>query len=96
MPRSGIQEWWRSQLDAPRRTSSSPHLPICPCASCFNGTAHGSTNESRYSKHHTAPKKFNGFASRESVASDMVPLCSDAASASCLSLESHSQAEKKA
>ncbi|KAI1753665.1 hypothetical protein F4782DRAFT_495281, partial [Xylaria castorea] len=41
MPSNGLQEWWRAQLDAPRRTSSGP--PICPCASCFDGTRHGST-----------------------------------------------------
>ncbi|KAI0552854.1 hypothetical protein F4679DRAFT_581362 [Xylaria curta] len=93
MPSNGLQEWWRAQLDAPRRTSSGP--PICPCASCFDGTGHGSTNEKPKAKPYLTSKKFNAFASRESVASDMVPLCSDASWTSRSSLESYSQAEKK-
>ncbi|KAI1132567.1 hypothetical protein F5Y10DRAFT_260989 [Nemania abortiva] len=90
MPRSGFQEWWRAQLDAPRNAASGPS--ICPCSACFNGTGHGSTNEKRYPKYQTTLKKPQVFGSRESVASDLVPLCSDAASISRFSLESRSQA----
>ncbi|KAI0112244.1 hypothetical protein GGR51DRAFT_508590 [Nemania sp. FL0031] len=91
MPRSGFQEWWRAQLDAPRNATSGP---ICPCAACFNGTGHGSTNEKRYPKYQMTSKKPQLFGSRESVASDLVPLCSDAASISRFSIESQAQTKK--
>ncbi|KAI0200596.1 hypothetical protein F4808DRAFT_460704 [Astrocystis sublimbata] len=97
MPRNGFQEWWRAQINEPRRAPSS--APICPCASCFNGTGHGSTNSQRDTRQitqSTPAKRFNAFASRESVASDMVPLRSDASWASRSSLESHWQGEKSA
>ncbi|KAI1189024.1 hypothetical protein F5B17DRAFT_234679 [Nemania serpens] len=92
MPMSGFQEWWRAQLDAPRNRPPGP--PICPCASCFEGIEHGSASERQNPKHQLTLKKAAAFESRESVASDLIPLCSDAASISRYSLESYSRTGK--
>ncbi|KAF2966171.1 hypothetical protein GGR58DRAFT_409955 [Xylaria digitata] len=93
MPSTGFQEWWRAQLDAPRNRPAGP--PICPCASCFNGTPHTSAKEKKAEpKHQITAKKFAAFGSRESVASDMVPLRSTPTWASRSSLESTFEAKK--
>ncbi|KAI1111225.1 hypothetical protein F5Y14DRAFT_318378 [Nemania sp. NC0429] len=86
MPASGFQGWWRAQIDAPRNRPSGP--PLCPCASCFNGTGCGSTSQKGQDlKHQMSSKPPRVLGSRESVASDLIPLCSDAASVGRFSLE---------
>ncbi|KAI1349409.1 hypothetical protein F5Y01DRAFT_289546 [Xylaria sp. FL0043] len=87
MPGSGIREWWREQLDAPRIMTASPS--ICPCASCYNGTRPASAAARQHPKQQITAKKFQRFGSRESVASDMVPLCAPTTRTSRSSLESH-------
>ncbi|KAI1418905.1 hypothetical protein F5Y12DRAFT_721423 [Xylaria sp. FL1777] len=88
MPSSGIGEWWRAQLDAPRNRPPGPS--ICPCASCFDGTGRTSAQtEKQYPKHRITSKKLQACGSRESVASDMVPLCAATTLTSRSSLESH-------
>ncbi|KAI0412090.1 hypothetical protein F5X98DRAFT_23652 [Xylaria grammica] len=93
MPSTGFQEWWRAQLDAPRNRPAGP--PICPCVSCFNGTPHTSAGKT-YTKSQITAKKFKAFGSRESVASDMVPLRSTPTWTSQSSLESDCEAKKPA
>ncbi|KAI1499793.1 hypothetical protein F5X99DRAFT_266303 [Biscogniauxia marginata] len=74
MPSSAFQEWWRNQLaQNPQRSVA---IPICPCRSCFEGTGHTSAVKipCKRPSTMTSLKRRN---SKESVASDMVPLCSD-------------------
>ncbi|KAI0425505.1 hypothetical protein F5Y09DRAFT_321655 [Xylaria sp. FL1042] len=89
MPGSGIREWWRAQLDAPRIMSSSSCPSICPCASCYNGTRRPSATERECPKERITTKKWQRFGSRESIASDMVPLCTPTTRTSRSSLENH-------
>ncbi|KAI3323676.1 hypothetical protein HD806DRAFT_70770 [Xylariaceae sp. AK1471] len=86
MPKSGFQKWWRDQL-AESSNASSRSPSICPCASCFNGTGHGSSESKISPKRPIVMKRTKVFGSRESVASDLVPLCSDATWTSRSSVE---------
>ncbi|KAI0602247.1 hypothetical protein F4775DRAFT_230040 [Biscogniauxia sp. FL1348] len=79
MSSSTIKGWWRDQQNkSPQRSVS---VTICPCNSCFNGTGHVSTVKKPYKRSNimTSLKRRN---SRRSLASDSVPLCSDAKSMS--------------
>ncbi|KAI3340290.1 hypothetical protein F4824DRAFT_452748 [Ustulina deusta] len=89
MPGSGFREWWRAQLDAPRN-NAFPGPSICPCASCFNGTGHASAAGRQYPTPQITSKKFQLLGSRESVASDLVPLRTATTWTSRSSLESNS------
>ncbi|KAI1492968.1 hypothetical protein F5X96DRAFT_667170 [Biscogniauxia mediterranea] len=77
MSSSTIKGWWRDRRNQnPQRSVS---VAICPCNSCFNGTGH--IVEKSYKRPNTMAslKQRN---SRGSLASDFVPLCSDAQSIS--------------
>ncbi|KAI8634100.1 hypothetical protein F5Y19DRAFT_411947, partial [Xylariaceae sp. FL1651] len=72
MTTSGFQKWWRSQFVMTGDASSA----ICPCASCFNGTGHNTARAKRDPKHYFTMKNYPALESRESMASDLAPLCS--------------------
>ncbi|KAI5918792.1 hypothetical protein F4810DRAFT_715154 [Camillea tinctor] len=77
MPSSTLKGWWHDQLNQnPQRSVS---VAICPCNSCFNGTGH------IVKKPYKLPRIMSNLKrqdSRGTLASDFVPLCSDANSIS--------------
>ncbi|KAI2642191.1 hypothetical protein GGS21DRAFT_487048 [Xylaria nigripes] len=90
MAKSRFQEWWRAQLNDSRNDAGNS--PVCPCASCFNGTRDGPANErSRPKREQKSLKTLKVLRNRRCSASDLVPLCSNATWSSRSSLDSDYQ-----